>query len=128
MTRNILAVTSNNVNLKHLFYIACDVCHYCQNHLLSKTICVIMLYMISKNMKIHKNLKLLKNVDDHDNNDDEKKEKKKKNDNYNLINYIFDDDLNAASASAADSSHAISNQSSSHFVINHFNFFHNISD
>jgi len=34
--------------------------------------------MIDKNMKIHKNLKLLENTDDHDNNDDEKKKKKKK--------------------------------------------------
>src|SRR6266487_2305943 len=88
-----------------------------------------MLYIIDKNMKIHKNLKLLKNADNHNNNDNEKKKKKKKkNENYNLINYISDDDFNAASTSAADSSHAISDQSSSYFMINCSDFSHNISD
>src|SRR5438034_8627450 len=87
-----------------------------------------MFYMIDKNMKICKSLKLLENADDHDNNNDEKKKKKKKNENYDFIDYISDDDFNAASVSAADSSHAISDQSSSYFVIDHFNFFHDISD
>src|SRR5438034_8584829 len=87
-----------------------------------------MFYMIDKNMKICKSLKLLKNADDHDNNNNEKKKKNKKNKNYDFIDYISDDDFDAASASAISSSHAISNQSSSHFVIDYFNFFHDISD
>ncbi len=79
-------------------------------------------------MKICKNLKLLKNADDYNNNNNEKKKKKKKNKNYNLINYISDDDFNAALTSAANSSHAISNQSSSYLMINCSDFFHDISD
>ncbi|SRR6266487_7127374 len=88
-----------------------------------------MLYIIDKNMKIHKNLKLLKNADNHNNNDNEKKKKKKKkNENYNLINYISDNDFDAASTSAADSSHAISDQSSFYLMINYSDFSHNISN
>jgi len=79
-------------------------------------------------MKIHKNLKLLKSTDNHDNNNNEKKKKKKKNKNYNLINYISDDDFDAALTSAADSSHAISDQSSFYFIINHSDFSYDISD
>ena len=37
-----------------------------------------------------------------------KKKKRKKNKNYNLINYISDDDFNVILTSAANSSHAIS--------------------
>ncbi len=87
-----------------------------------------MLYIINKNMKIHKNLKLLKSTDNHDNNNNEKKKKKKKNKNYNLINYISDNDFNTVSTFAADSSHTISDQSSFYFVINCSDFFHDISD
>ena len=79
-------------------------------------------------MKICKNLKLLENADNYDNNNDEKKKKKKKNENYDLINYISDNDFDAALVSAADSSHAILNQLSSHSVINYFNHFHDISN
>ena len=64
-----------------------------------------MLYMIDKNMKICKNLKLLENADDHDINNNEKK---KKNEIYDFIDYISNNDFDAASASAADFSHAIS--------------------
>ena len=102
-------MTSSSVNLEHLFCIAHNVCHYCQNCLLLKIIYVIMLYMIDKNMKICKSLKLLKNADDHNNNSDEKKKKKKKNENYDLIDYISDNDFDAASASAVSSFYVISN-------------------
>jgi len=37
-----------------------------------------MLYMIDKNMKIYKNLKLLENADDYDISNDEKKKKRRK--------------------------------------------------
>ncbi len=76
--QNILVIASNSMNLEYLFYIVYNICHYYQNQLLFKIIHVIMLYMIDKNMKIHKNLKLLKNTDDHDNNDNEKKKRRKK--------------------------------------------------
>ena len=86
-----------------------------------------MLYMIDKNMKIHKNLKLLENADNHNISNDEKK-KKMKNENYNFINYISNNDFNAVSISAVSFSHAILNQSLSHLVIDHSDLFHDISN
>src|SRR6266487_5571407 len=114
------------MNLEHLFYIIYNIYYYYQIQLLLKIIHIIMLYIIDKNMKICKNLKLLESANNHDNNDDEKKKKKKKNENYNLINYISDNNFNIILTSVADSSHAISDQLLSHLIINHSDFSYNI--
>ena len=43
MTKNILSISVSDVDVKWIFNTAHDVCHYCQNHLNSDTIKMIML-------------------------------------------------------------------------------------
>jgi hypothetical protein len=124
MARDILAVASSGVDLERLFCIARDVCHYRRSRLLPKTIRAIMLYMIGKNMEIRKGLELLEGADDHDNSGDEEEEEKEEDDYYDLIDYISDDEFDAASASATGSSHAIPGQSSSHPVVDRSDLSH----
>ena len=63
MTHDILAIQSNDMLLKHVFSHTHEICHYYQDHLHSKTIQAIMLYMTDKNMKICKNFKSQNNSD-----------------------------------------------------------------
>ena len=51
-----------------------------------------------------------------------------KNENYDFINYISNNNFDAVSVSAINSSHVISNQLLFYFMIDHSDFFHDISD
>jgi hypothetical protein len=80
-----------------------------------------MLYMIDKNMKICRDLKLLENSDDQDNIDDEEK----KNDDYDLTNYISDNEFDVALNLDSVDAHDISDQLchaclASHQLLSHF--------
>ena len=98
MACDVLAISSSDILLKHVFSLACDVCHYCQSCLCLKTIQVIMLYMIDRDMKICKNFKFqnISNSYIYMNNDD--------NDNALMSQYISnnEDDLIPSTINSQD--------------------------
>ena len=57
MTKNILSISASDVDVERIFNTACDVCHYCQNHLNLDTIEMIML------VKWYEKLELTENSD-----------------------------------------------------------------
>lgn len=90
MARDFLAIAGSTVDLERFFSWARDICHYRRGRLLPTTIRAIMLYMISKNMQIRKDLE----PDDMFNRDDSDDDGDNHSDRH-IYDYISDDESDA---------------------------------